>query len=118
MSLGLECLTACCLMGFNPAIGSQEASLWVSLLKHFPAMSVEFSLSQSLEMLVALGLVHGLPSRGRVAAELEPYRRNLARLARGCQKVIQQDTHVLERGVLKNSNVNPFQLLEAYARLL
>ncbi|GAB4822982.1 hypothetical protein N2152v2_010028 [Parachlorella kessleri] len=85
--LWIRMLTACCLLGFNPPVGSQHDSLRVNLLKRFRAMNQEFSLPRSLDLLFVLGLVYGLPSRGGLAADLEPYRKNLVDVARGCQKV-------------------------------
>ena len=112
-------VTACCLMRFNPPVGDQQVPLLEALLTHLPAMSVQFALFNSLDLLVALGRVYGLPDRDGLAAELQPYRRNLVNLARGSQKAIQQDAGALEswRGSVHSRTDDIIQLLETYAML-
>ena len=116
----IDMLTACCWLGFNPPVGSQQVPLLVSLLEHFPAMSGRISLFDGLEVLGALSHVYGLPDREPVVEELQPYRKNLAYVARGSQKAIQQDPQALEpwRVVPRNRCVNVDALLAAYASFL
>ena len=69
-------------------------------------------------MLVSLGLVYGLPSRGGVAAELVPYRKNLADVARSSQNIIRRDAMALKAWWGKRrGSVDITKVLEAYATL-
>jgi len=119
-NMWIDMLTACCMMGFNPPGASQGMSLLEALLKHLPATSrAGFSLHKTLDMLLSLRHVYGLPVGGRVAAALEPYRRNLADAARRSQRIIQSNPHYMKAwwGPRRKS-VDVTQLLESYSSLL
>ena len=60
------------------------------LLRHLPPMRTRFAFFTSLEILLSLGHVYGLPAGGQAAPELRPYHKSLVHMARGCQELFDQ----------------------------
>ena len=114
-----QMLSACCQLGFNPRVGSQQEPLVEALLRHLPGVSSALTLFDTLDTLVAVSHTYGPPARGRLAAELEPYRKSFANLAGGYLKLIQNDSSRLEswQAMRRYTGADVIKLLKAYAGL-